>query len=512
MNTKTLLGEEIARPSISGIRSAWTWRPMASWTPSSVADVLRRASAGDGHDFVLAAADIREKDLHYGSVLQTRQLAVNGLPIEVTPADNSRAAKNAAKLAEATLADLELPDLCITLLDGLSTGYGVAEMMWDTKGDQWRVVDVLHREPHWFCFDRDTGKELRLIDSSADGLALPPYKFITHTPKIRSGIPLMGGLARSALWAWVFKSYALRDWAAFCELFGQPLRVGKYSSAASKEDIAVLRRAVTEIGSDAGAVIPDSMVLEFVDAGSKTSSADLYLKLITYMDNQISKAVLGQTGTTDMGGSYAQSKVHNEVRADLLKADARALSATLTRQLIAPVIALNMGDVPMPTVKLVVDEPEDMAALADQLDKLVPLGLKVDQAWVRSKWNIPEPAAGAELMGAAASPTTPPDPAAQEAAQSQQTAAASATDSPLLPLTDLYTPELEDGGWTLLEPLITPIQAAMNEATANGETAAQLLERLGRILPQMDATALTAALTRTAFAAHLAGVGGVDAD
>jgi phage gp29-like protein len=55
------------------------------------------------------------------------------------------------------------------------------------------------------------------------------------------------------------------------------------------------------------------------------------------------------------------------------------------------------------------------------------------------------------------------------------------------------------------------MQAAMAEATAKGETAAQLLERLANILPDLDGSALTSALARSAFAARLAGQGGLDA-
>lgn len=525
------LTEEIASPSVGGIRSAWTWRPLASMTPSSVADVLRRAAQGDGHDFLLAAADIEEKDLHYASVLQTRKLAVAGLPIKITPADESRAAKQAAALCEDVLGRLDLPALAIDLLDAVSKGYGVAELMWDTRGKLWMPTAALHREPQWFCWDRDTGQQLRLVDGSAEGMVLPEHKFVLHTPKIRSGIALLGGLARSALWAWVFKSHAMRDWAAFCELFGQPMRVGKYDAGATKADVAVLRRAVTEIGSDAAAVIPANMVIEFVESGSKTASADLYQRLMMYMDAQVSKAVLGQTGTTDMGGSYAQSKVHDEVRSDLLRADARALASTLRRDVLRPVVTLNLGpDAPMPQIELVVEEPEDMTALADQLNKLVPLGLGVEQDWVREKWGIPQPKAGAVLLAKAAPPPPPEPPAATNtpvaptatadtaarvAAQAQQATATPATAAqPELPpdgLDAINDAVLEDDGWVLIEPLLAPMQAAMAEATAKGETAAQLLERLANILPEMDGSALTSALARSAFAARLAGQGGLDA-
>lgn len=524
------LTEELAAPSVGGVRSAWTWRPLASMSPATVADVLRRASQGDGHDFLLAAADIEEKDLHYASVLQTRKLAVAGLPLKITPADNSRQAKAAAALCEDVLGRLDLPALAIDLLDAASKGYGVAELMWDTRGKLWMPTAALHREPQWFCWDRDTGQQLRLVDGSAEGMVLPEHKFVLHTPKIRSGIALLGGLARSALWAWVFKSHAMRDWASFCELFGQPMRVGKYAPGTDKADIAVLRRAVTEIGSDAAAVIPDSMVIEFVESGSKTASADLYQRLMEYMDTQVSKAVLGQTGTTDMAkGSYAQAKVHDEVRSDLLRADARALASTLRRDVLRSVVALNMGpDVSLPQIELVVEEPEDMTALADQLQKLVPLGLEVEQDWVREKWGIPQPKAGAALLAKAAPPPPPEPPdapgdaeppnapeakaatATRRAAQAQQDTATAA--QPELPPDglDAINDAVLDDGWLLMEPLLAPMQAAMAEATANGETAAQLLERLANILPGLDGTALTNALARSAFAARLAGVGGLD--
>nr|WP_159431042.1 DUF935 family protein [Fontimonas thermophila] len=118
----------------------------------------------------------------------------------------------------------------------------------------------------------------------------------------------------------VFKSYALRDWARFGELFGQPIRVGKYHQGASPEDVAVLKQAAFSLGSDAAAVIPQEMVLELVESGAKSASTKLYHKLIDYLDRQASKAVLGQTMTTDDGSSLAQARVHAEVRADILRA------------------------------------------------------------------------------------------------------------------------------------------------------------------------------------------------
>jgi phage gp29-like protein len=76
------------------------------------------------------------------------------------------------------------------------------------------------------------------------------------------------------------------------------------------------------------------MEIDFVDAGNKTASVDIYARLTEYFDKQTSKIVLGQTlstntGGADGGGAYALGKVHNEVREDILDADVQQLEATL---------------------------------------------------------------------------------------------------------------------------------------------------------------------------------------
>lgn len=510
MDTQALK-TEIAAPALTGFRQAWVWRPLASLTPAQVAEILRRASMGDAHDFLIAAADIEEKDLHYRAVLQTRKLAVAGLPWDVQPADESRAAKKAADLARRVLESIDMPELMVQLLDALSKGYAVAEILWQTDGPTWTPAAILPREAHWFRFDRETGRALRLMDGTPDGAELPRYKFLCHTPKVMAGIALMGGLARSALWAWVFKSYALRDWAAFAELYGQPIRIGKYEAGATREDIAVLKRAVFELGSDAGAVIPAGMALEIVESAAKSASADLYERLIVYLDRQVSKAVLGQTLTTDQGssGSLAQAKVHDEVRADLMRADARALSATLTRDLIAPLIALNLPDAPLPLLSLMVEEPEDMAALADQLAKLVPLGLPIPQRWVREKWGIPEAAPDEPVLGAPAMPSAPDATGqAEHAAHRRMQSAHAQAAEPTPDAIDELVAEALSGWEPQMQPMVDPLQALLDRAAAEGWTAQQLLDALPGVIGDMDAARLTDALARAAFVARLAGVHG----
>lgn len=482
-----VMREYMSAPSVVGLRQAWTWRPLASLTPASVADVLRRASVGDAHDYLLAAADIEEKDLHYRSVLQTRKLAVAGLPVVITPADNSRAAKRSAELAQQAIDIAERDGLRLHLLDALSKGYAVAEIVWNTSGHGgvWMPERIYATEQHWYRYDQATGRTLRLIDGSAEGQPLAPYKFVHHVPAVISGIPLMGGLARSALWAWVFKSYALRDWASFCELYGQPLRLGRYGPSDKPDDISTLRRAVTELGSDAAAVLPDSMRIDVIESGAKSASADLYGRLISYLDNQVSKAVLGQTGTTDMGGSYAQSKVHDEVRTDLMQADARALASTLLRDLVTPVIRLNLGaDAPLPRVHIPVEEPEDMAALADQLVKLGQAGVRhIPEQWVLDKWGIPAATEGQATLGTTTTSTasTTPKIDAKTVAQAQESRTqfvqSAEPDDPTAPLSTT----LMSSGTPTFEGWVRQLEALVGQASSLADAQRLIVEAYGNL-------------------------------
>ena len=61
---------------------------------------------------------------------------------------------------------------------------------------------------------------------------------------------------------YLLKSVAVRDWWAYAELYGIPVRIGKYGQNATDEDIRTLLDALAALAADAGAAIPDSMTIE----------------------------------------------------------------------------------------------------------------------------------------------------------------------------------------------------------------------------------------------------------
>lgn len=422
------LTQELAAPRLASIRSAWHSSVANDLTPTRLARVVQSAGDGYAHDYLTLAEEMEERDLHYASVLGTRKLAVTGLHVRIDAAsDDAIDVKHADALRE-LIAAPEFGELVAHLVDALGKGYAVGEIMWDRSGRTWTPDTYKERDPRHFLFDRETGRELRLLDEAApvEGLALAPYKFIVHLPRIRSGLPIRGGLARLAAVAYMCKAWAWRDWMAFADIFGLPMRVGRYGPGAKPEDIDKLIAAVANLGSDAAAAIPDSMRIEFTQAVQTAGSGEFFQGLAEWWDKQVSKGVLGQTMTADDGASLSQAKIHNDVRLDILAADAKALSNTLQRQLVRPFIDLNFGPGRYPLLTVVVPEPEDTKLLVDALAKLVPLGLEVEQSVVRDKLGLPDPDPGAVLLRSpqAAAPATN----RERALNAEQAAAVDAAD------------------------------------------------------------------------------------
>ena len=400
---KAELRTEVAAATVGGVRSPTTGYPGDGLNPSRLAQVLREADMGDPIRYLELAQTIEERDAHYLAVLATRRRSVSQNECEVEAGSDAPEHLKHAEMVRTWLKRDELAEDLFDILDCIGKGYSFTEITWDTSEGQWMPHRLDWRDPRWFRFDRHDLTTPVMLNATGQEEPLPGFKFIYANIKAKSGLPLRSGLARVAAWGWMFKAYTQRDWAIFTQTYGQPLRVGKFGSGASEADKSTLLRAVTNIAGDCAAIVPDTMMIEFIETSNVGSSTDLYLKRIDHLDQQISKLVLGQTATTDaVTGGLGSGKEHREVQKDIETADARALAAILNRDLIRPWIDLNYGpQTAYPRLKIVRPEPEDLAAFSTAVGAMIDRGLEVDQAEVREKFGLSEPKAGAKLMGAA---------------------------------------------------------------------------------------------------------------
>lgn len=405
------LKEELIDPGVAWIRRG-SYSVASSLTPSRLGALLRQAADGNHDAYLTLAEEIEERELHYRSVLSTRRLAVSGAPVEVQAADDSAKAKEIADAVRQDLTENDaFVDLLFDLLDGLGKGFAVSEILWNTEGKRWVPRAYKWRDPRLFAWNESL-EELRVYDErDLFGKPLAPFKFVRFIPKLKSGVPIRGGLARVAVVAYMFKSYTVRDWHTFMDVFGMPIRLGRYGKDATEPEIQKLRQAVTNIAADAAGLIPDTMSIEFIEAAKTAGGDQLFRGSAEWWDKQISKVVLGQTMTSEDGSSLAQAKVHNDVRLDIAQADARQLCAAINRDLVRAYVDLNFGaQERYPSISLTIDEPEDLRATAEVIEILVKNGVPVPVWWVREKFGIPEAHDGEELLGAPKPPAIEPPP------------------------------------------------------------------------------------------------------
>jgi phage gp29-like protein len=336
---------EIAAASI---RDRWSGYPSSGLTPRRLASILRAADAGDPLRQMELFSEMEEKDAHLFSCLQTRKLSVSGLDWDVVRKGTGIGGQDVAGFIKDALGGIDnFEEALLDLLDAVGKGYSISEVMWAYRDGSVVPSALKKRQQKRFTFMEKDGvsERPRLLTSGEPvyGVPLVQDKFVVHVYRAGSDLPERGGLLRVLAWIYLFKNYALKDWVSFCEVFGMPLRLGIYSPTASKEDRESLIQAVTQLGSDAAGVISESTRIEFVEAAQKSGAP--YKDLVELLNREISKAALGQTLTTDVSekGSYAAGIVHDGVRGDIMRADARSLERTINRDLVRPLVMFNFG-------------------------------------------------------------------------------------------------------------------------------------------------------------------------
>ena len=399
---KKLLTEEIAGPSITGVRSPITGYPADGLNPQRLASILREADRGDPLRYLELAETIEERDLHYVGVLGTRRRSVAQLDISVDAAsDGSRDVEIADMVRDWLLRD-ELQDELFHILDAIGKGYSFTEIVWDTSEGQWQPERLEWRDPRWFRPARRDLTTPTMIGDNGQEVELPAFKFIRAEIKAKSGLSVRSGLARIASWAWMFKAFTQRDWAIFTQTYGQPIRIGKYGAGATKDDRDTLYRAVANIAADCAAIMPDSMSLEFAEAKNLGTGHSNYKERADWLDQQVSKGVLGQTATTDsLTGGLGSGKEHRQVQEDIETSDSKSLSAIINRDLIRPWVMLEYGPQKRyPRVRIARPESEDLVSFTSALTPFIDRGMRVQTSEIRDKFGLSDPAPDAEVLTA----------------------------------------------------------------------------------------------------------------
>lgn len=358
--------------------------------------------------------DLIERDGHLRGLIDGRIQSVAGKDWVLLPGrENDPASARAAADLEAVLKnDLGFRDFLEHQLTAPHYGFAATNLVWDLVDGliaPSQFVNVPHRR---FASPSDTrADEIWLIagDTRLDLVPLEPGLWAVSRYRHRN--PWAAGLMRTAAWWAMFKTWSIRDWQVFADMFGLPLAIGYYEEGASQAAREALLDSVQRIGEDGYAVLSEMTEIVIKDTVRAGDASSVYPAIADRCEAQMSKLIAGSTLTTDTNGgagSYALGAVHENRSYSLMCSDARRIEEMFVRDIGRPFVAWNgYGGAAPPRLKMQIARE---TSLKERAEVIVALGagMDIDEDQIREEFSLRKPAPGRGIRFEKPEPAAPP--------------------------------------------------------------------------------------------------------
>jgi phage gp29-like protein len=203
---------------------------------------------------------------------------------------------------------------------------------------------------------------------------------------VEIGEPNDLGLLMKAAPNVLWKKNAQMCWSEYCEIFGMPLRVGK-TNTRSLEDLDRVESQLQRMGSASYAVLQTGESVEFIES-TKGDAFNVYDKLIERCNSEMSKLILGQTLTSDVGksGTRSQGEVHERVAEVITKADILFVEHIVNDKLI-PVLIKHGYNLNGFNFEFVIKQ--ELTALDWTIDSGLSDRFEIDPQYFIEKYSVP---------------------------------------------------------------------------------------------------------------------------
>ncbi len=295
-----------------------------------------------------------KNDPHVWSCIQSRKSGVLSLRWEL---ERNQANEQTFEQVQKMMNRIDVYQVESDILEAPLFGFQPIEIIWEYFEGLLFPVELKARPQEWFIYD--TSGNLKFYNlNTRQAEEIPEYKIINVRYEASAINPYGHSLLSKCYWPVTFKNGGLRFWVNFTERYGMPLLLGQYQRGATSDEIEELARTLENVYEDAIFVTPMDIKLEIYEP-QRSSSVDLYTELIKFANNEISKAILSQTLTTELErGSYAASQTHFQIRKEIVVSDCRLVESTFDT-LIRYFVELNFAEQPLPRFKIILDIPEN---------------------------------------------------------------------------------------------------------------------------------------------------------
>lgn len=335
-------------------------------------------------------------DGHITSIVEKRILNITNLPI-VWQTGTGKENPLITDLLESQAFD----NLLRYIIESRLFGYSLVWMDITQPGKNKpniKLVDRRHVEPSRHIYKYKSSDTL----NSGIDYTLPPLSNYVLTAGRTEDLGLLLKCAPYVLW----KRGDIGDWATFTEIFGSPIRKGKYQ-AGDMESKKELTESMQEAGSSNAFIIPDTTDIDLVSNTTSTSGKGVHESFADFLNNEMSKVILGNTMTTDAQGGNYKGEVHQDSEDGIFDADKkfalRILNSTVWE-------LLEIHGYKPADGKFTVLESDNIA-LKDRIaiDKELNGIIDMEAEYYYEKYGVPVPKGGAKLKS-----VQPSDPASQQ--------------------------------------------------------------------------------------------------
>ena len=323
---------------------------------------------------------LRELENHYqvGTCIDSRKAATKSKNFQLIEGNTP---KNHIDVYRDIFDTLDIDNLIDSILNAPLYGYSPIELTWEKDGNYIIPVKAVEKPQEWFYFNSDG--EFFFKDKNAGGkrkIDLDGIKFLLPRHKATYKNPYGQAILSRCFWNVAFINGGMEFWIKFTEKLGMPWIFGKYDRSMTDPEKKDFLTALVNMVQDAVGLIPNDGSVDVIQTGSSGNS-EIYKLLVDQCEKNISKSILGQTLTTDVGsvGSLAAGKVHADVRDDIAQSDSKLVEKTINK-FIQYINAINFNDAEIPHYSIV--EEDFGLQVAERDSKVYSLGVNFSEDYI----------------------------------------------------------------------------------------------------------------------------------
>lgn len=368
-------------------------------------------------------------DAMIAGLWEKRWKAVLGLPYSIIPADNT---PRAQEIADACLRAIEgVKNLEVNLehqLGGILRGRAFDEIQWkvETIGPlAGKIVPATVTDRPMWRFGFKFGSDAICV-RGLNGLLTqaPPYRFLSLQHGTKDS-PWGAALLDRLYWCYWLSLHGWKYFGVAVEKWAQPTPIGKYernvgtgtdAESANQAQIDLVMAALRDIQTEYGIAIPKDFEIGLLE--STRSGTVSYESFIGLLDRAKALVMLGEVDTSGLAkgpGSFAKSRVSDDVRIETIAMDATELANSLTDDYIRPFVAVNYGLAePVPYWEFDVEEAEDRAQRRAGAEAVLTRGLPLPASYYYRVNQAPQPKPGEPVVTGPFTQTPTPHVAAPQ--------------------------------------------------------------------------------------------------